>query len=269
MKRQFSSHSQANRSGYVATALRPGGLWVVAFAVTSALVGFALAALVTYCTALARWDQPPATSSDALPGSGARPGFFLAAIDEGAAHAPGELQLADIDAKPIWLEPAPILTQLSVGSASMQVERGGEATVEVKLRPDGARAVAAFTSTHIGQRIAFVLDGAVLFAPRLSPVLGNEIDIVTPDLAIAKRIAVRVNQLANPGATSAIWTSAHSSERSEVRSGHSRSSQKGRLRQRGWPYPPVALPTEKQRTSLAEPFSRGAFSKPLRRPNSR
>ena len=227
MKRQLSFHSRANRSGYVATALGPGGLWVVAFALTSALVGFALAALIAYRTPFTLLDHPtPAASSRVPPESGALPGFFFGAVDEGATHAHGGLQLADIDGKPIWLEPAPILTQSSVGRASMHAEHGGQATVEVRLRPDGARAVAAFTSTHIGQRIAFVLDGAVLFAPRLTPMLGDEIDIVTPDMAIAKRIAVRVNQLANISVTSAVRTNAHSSDRSAVGSGHSRSSQK-------------------------------------------
>jgi uncharacterized membrane protein YhaH (DUF805 family) len=45
MKRHLSFHGRANINEYVATGLGLGVLWVLAFAATSALVGFALAGL--------------------------------------------------------------------------------------------------------------------------------------------------------------------------------------------------------------------------------
>jgi preprotein translocase subunit SecD len=68
-----------------------------------------------------------------------------------------------------------------ITSAEASTGTANQAILTIKLSPVGARELATYTTQHIGEVLALVLDGAVLAAPRVgSPITGGDLLISFP-----------------------------------------------------------------------------------------
>jgi hypothetical protein len=101
------------------------------------------------------------------------PPFFIAAVDEDAngapAHPAQDRQWRDPGGGTHWLRSAPILTDVQLLEASCAVGDNDKdplslppkLVVVVGLTPAGVRAMTAYSTRHIGGRLALVLHGEV------------------------------------------------------------------------------------------------------------
>lgn len=86
----------------------------------------------------------------------------------------------------------------NIDRAEVYIHRLGSTTVYdviVRLTPDGAVAWAATTGTHVGQRIAVLLDGQIVQTPIVESALGAVAGVVSNvSSATAETLVLRINK---------------------------------------------------------------------------
>ena len=88
---------------------------------------------------------------------------------------PGWLQLASRDgAEQLWVAPSGGLTSLDIERAEQTKGANGLSAVTVVFTDDGANRMADLTRSQLGQRIAFVVDGKVVWAPTVRGVISKQ-----------------------------------------------------------------------------------------------
>jgi preprotein translocase subunit SecD len=76
----------------------------------------------------------------------------------------------------LWLAPQPVLTEADVRQAEMAFTPAGEPAVVLTLSDAGRATLAELTRTHLGQPLAFVVDGELRLAPIVEePVLDGRV----------------------------------------------------------------------------------------------
>ena len=115
---------------------------------------------------------------------------FMAWVSRGASRAlrvlPGPLYEYDeeherdelVGVRSWVVGSQPIVGGVGVAEARTSFADSKEWVVDVKLTPDGAARFGAYTRDHLGQRLAFVVDGEVVSAPRIrSEISGGSVQI--------------------------------------------------------------------------------------------
>lgn len=155
----------------------------------AALLAFALAAgaqdarAATAQKVEARFGSTAAAEAvrHAVPLSSA--GFALRLVDEdapsGEASSPpnvGDEKLPVRTGGELWVKPgAPITGEMIADAHTEKNEIDGSTAIDFRLTEDGRKAFAAMTSAAIDRRIAIVVDGVIVSAPRVtSPITGGE-----------------------------------------------------------------------------------------------
>ena len=85
-----------------------------------------------------------------------------------AATSPvaGWQQMASSDpARVLWVAPTNALTSVDIERAESGASSDGSLTVTLAFTDDGATKMAALSATRLGQPIAFLLDGKLIWAP--------------------------------------------------------------------------------------------------------
>jgi len=87
--------------------------------------------------------------------------------DPNARPAPGQVVLPSLDMPGYYytLEEAPVVTGEELTDARPGFDQNGQAAVEFRFGPTGARKFGAFTAANVGQPFAIVLDNEVISAP--------------------------------------------------------------------------------------------------------
>jgi preprotein translocase subunit SecD len=80
-------------------------------------------------------------------------------------------QKMDAEDKSVWVNPTPALTSADLERAIPERGPEGRNTVTTVFTEAGAKKMREFTATQIDKLIAMVLDGKVIFAPRVRGVL--------------------------------------------------------------------------------------------------
>jgi preprotein translocase subunit SecD len=93
--------------------------------------------------------------------------------------------------------PPPVLTSSDILEARVVVDdQSARSAVVVTLSPTGSRKLLAFTTSHLGTELAFLLDGETLSTQVIDvPVKGQTLEIVADDASACDRIARRIEQL--------------------------------------------------------------------------
>ena len=90
----------------------------------------------------------------------------------GTETAPGPQQA--VQGQPLPTEEQPLFSGTEVASASIGADQVGRRAVDFTLKSEGARLFGDYTSRHVGEFFAIVLDDAVISAPSIqSPITGG------------------------------------------------------------------------------------------------
>ncbi len=100
----------------------------------------------------------------------------------------------DVDGSPLRLAKTPVLTSRDLARVEVTLEYDLEHyAVTLYFEPRAARRLEAATRDRIGSRLAVLVDGQVLFAPRIQAVLGESAMISNRfDRTAATRLAERL-----------------------------------------------------------------------------
>lgn len=99
-----------------------------------------------------------------------------------------------LEGSELWLGPSPII-EGGIRSVRVASGAGGRPLIWLQLTPVARDKVAAYTASHVGQRLAYVLDGQVvgLEVTISMPSRGDKIAVATDqDRAAAERLAGRL-----------------------------------------------------------------------------
>ena len=155
----------------------------------------AAALLLAATSALAQETSPPS------PGA-AEPGLSFRIVDDSAdaaAHA-GEAQAGFKD-QTLWLESEAPITGRMVASARPFFDGPDRRpTVAFQLTPEGAARFAALTKANVGRRIAILVDGRVVAAPRIQTEMADGVGAISGDFSRhdASVLAMQINGAAGP-----------------------------------------------------------------------
>ena len=170
----------------------------------------AAAALLLMATSAHAQDLPatvPAPSSAPASGPSSAPapaadasGLSFRLVDEAAdpaAHA-GETQVSFRD-QVLWLEIETPITGRMVASARPYLD-GPEKrpTVAFQLTPEGAARFAALTKANIGRRVAIMVGGRVVSAPRIQTEMSDGSGAISGEMTRrqASQLAMQINDAA-------------------------------------------------------------------------
>ena len=154
----------------------------------------AAALLLAATPAFAQESSPP------FPGA-ADAGLSFRMIDDStdpAAHA-GEAQASFKD-QVLWLEAEVPLTGKMVASARPYLEGPDHRpTVAFQLTPEGAQRFAALTKANVGRRIAIIVSGRVVAAPRIQTEMPDGVGAISGDFSRreASLLAIQINDAAS------------------------------------------------------------------------
>jgi preprotein translocase subunit SecD len=96
----------------------------------------------------------------------------LPASKYGTASSPGPSQATAGQALPT--QETPLFSGDQVNSANVSTDQQGARVVAFTLKPDGAKLFGDYTSAHVGEFFAIVLDGSVISAPSIEqPITGG------------------------------------------------------------------------------------------------
>jgi preprotein translocase subunit SecD len=96
----------------------------------------------------------------------------LPTSDYGTQSAPGPRQA--VAGQPLPTTPQPLFGGDQISSANVQTDQQGKRVVGFSLKSDGAKLFADYTSNHVNEFFAIVLDNAVISAPFIeSPITGG------------------------------------------------------------------------------------------------
>jgi preprotein translocase subunit SecD len=96
--------------------------------------------------------------------------------DYGSASAPGPRQATQ--GQPLPTNAAALFSGDQINSANVSTNQQGQRVVAFTLKSDGAKLFATYTSAHVGEFFAIVLDNAVISAPSIqSPITGGSGEI--------------------------------------------------------------------------------------------
>jgi preprotein translocase subunit SecD len=100
----------------------------------------------------------------------------LPADTYGTGSAPGPQQA--VEGQPLPVPETPLFSGTEVGSASVGSNQQGQRTVNFVLKDTGKNLFADYTSKHVGEFFAIVLDGVVISAPTIrEPIPGGTVQI--------------------------------------------------------------------------------------------
>lgn len=87
--------------------------------------------------------------------------------DANARPGPGQVVLPSLDEQGVFytLEESPVVTGEDLTDARPAFDQNGQAAVDFRFGPSGAKRFGAYTSANIGQPFAIVLDNKVISAP--------------------------------------------------------------------------------------------------------
>lgn len=147
---------------------------------------------------------PPAFAQEATPPSpgAAGPGLSFRMVDDSAdaaAHA-GEVQ-AGFKEQMLWLEAEAPITGKMIASARPFLDGPDHRpTVAFQLTPEGAARFAALTKANVGRRIAILVDGRVVAAPRIQTEMADGVGAISGDFSRrdASVLAMQINDAAGP-----------------------------------------------------------------------
>jgi len=138
----------------------------------SALAGLTLLAAVAGSVATAQPAQKIDTN------------FTICVVDDGVdpnapSGPPGDVRMAMIEngkRSYVWVKREGQLTNLLASAQASTVD--GRAIIDVRLNPDGSRRFAAMSRANVGHRLAVIVNGLVITAPKvLDPMLGGRLQI--------------------------------------------------------------------------------------------
>jgi hypothetical protein len=136
-------------------------------------------------------DEAPAAAGSAAPAAYVGNGPAVVAIrvvDD--AKKPGSQRFEAPDGSVLWLEPDSPLTGPMFASASTAVDEGGRPAVKFSLTPDGASRFAALTRENVGRRLAIVINGKVVWAPRIRDEIGGGKGLISGRFTVAETEAL-------------------------------------------------------------------------------
>lgn len=132
-------------------------------------------------------------------------GFSIHEVDaeaglQPAQPRPGDQKVLTWDGHAYWLRPVPIVLNDFEG-VRLLYGQDGKLQVWLRLTPEGQRAFASFTSTHVGQKLAFVLDGKMIGPDVviMGPVPGPEIAIPVRDEIVVRSLADKLARVIEDG----------------------------------------------------------------------
>jgi preprotein translocase subunit SecD len=99
----------------------------------------------------------------------------------------------------LYVQKKPLLDGPVIKSATAEKEPvSGDGKVSITLTPDGAKRIAEITRDHIGERLAFGVDGKIYSAPKVLTPIKNGIAMITGlKLQEARQLATRLNAAAS------------------------------------------------------------------------
>lgn len=138
----------------------------------------------------------PLALAQALPATG----FQVAGVDAAYARVAAGMRCPSYDVLDAGtcLRLPPVLTSSDVRAVRVVGDSQNGLAIEVTLSPRGSRELFNYTSAHLGEEFAFVLDGKVISTPVITvPVRGQTIVIVSEHLGPDdyERIARRIQDL--------------------------------------------------------------------------
>lgn len=108
-----------------------------------------------------------------LPGEPARSVEFRVEAD--SPSAPGAVSLPLPDGQPILLSPEAVIRNADIKRVRVSRDRNGGFAIELSLKPQAAARLHRETETHIGRRMAILLDGRVVSAPRINSAIAESV----------------------------------------------------------------------------------------------
>lgn len=112
--------------------------------------------------------------------------LFLCAF----AHADGPISSNKLEITPV--ADVPLLTGTDLKHA--ELSGAGERTlVRVELEPQAAARVKAYTTSHVDGRLAILVDGEPIMAPRIRVPIGDRFEVGPFPHAEAERLASVIN----------------------------------------------------------------------------
>jgi len=100
----------------------------------------------------------------------------LPPAEYGTGTSPGQYQA--VENQPLPTKEQPLFSGDQVASANTQIDQNGSRVVAFTLKSDGASKFADYTSNHVGEFFAIVLDNNVISAPVInSPITGGSGEI--------------------------------------------------------------------------------------------
>ena len=145
----------------------------------------------------------PALSQDTPPPPAAGgSGLSFRMVDESAdaGQHPGEAQAGFKD-QTFWLESEAPITGRMVASARPFFDGPDRRpTVAFQLTPEGAARFAALTKANVGRRVAILVDGRVVAAPRIQTEMADGVGAISGDFSRheASVLAMQINDAAGP-----------------------------------------------------------------------
>ena len=79
----------------------------------------------------------------------------------------GCVEMTDPEGRQFYVGADPVVTERDIVSARVERDQRGRYTVVIKLSDDGAKRLHAFTSDHLGEYLAIVVDGELTSAPKI------------------------------------------------------------------------------------------------------
>jgi len=106
----------------------------------------------------------------------------------------GRLSVLDVDGSKLWLAAGPVVTARDVVRVEVALELDLEHfAVTLHFAPQAAARLAELTRSRLGERLAVLVDGRLLFAPYIQGLLGDSAMISSGyDRATATRLAERL-----------------------------------------------------------------------------
>jgi hypothetical protein len=157
-----------------------------AFAAFALLGGGGLSALNLTSSAWASAAASPAAATDAA--------LQVFLVQPGGSHS-----VADDDGGSLPLAAAPVLTQADLDRATFN--DGENPTLSVHLRPAAAARFSAFSGSHLGHKLAIVLEGKLLAAPVIKARIDGDSLVLSGHFPGAmRRLAATINGTASPTA---------------------------------------------------------------------
>jgi preprotein translocase subunit SecD len=111
-------------------------------------------------------------------------GFAIRVVDDSTEDArrppsPGDEHVPRMKGQPLWLEPTALITGDMIADAEPGVGRNtGDPVIKFRLTDEGRARFAAVTAANVGRRFAIVLNGVILYAPKIqSAIVGGEGEI--------------------------------------------------------------------------------------------